>query len=475
MFELYSLHFDSLPLICYILGIAIPLILANRFGYSRGKKRGIMIEKEAQQAKASDNFQAAQKDDQLKEKERYLVEREKTLLKNEKELSEQQKGFQQEREEFDNLKVSQKELFDRVQAISQRQQALSKSLDIRERCAFEREQALSRQKEAFLQEKSLFQQDKALFDSIVASTKQGSPEFARQYADFLYLIDMKTSDRLTHKNRPARSAAQQVRQIAAEKREITQKSKILEYQLCFYESLFPWLLDFKEITVSEALSYTSSADSSKTEYGSLKNWLSPEEFSSLDSCARLQLALDRYSKRQKSNWQIGIEYERYIGYLYEQKGYKVRYYGATEGLEDMGRDLIAIKEDKILIIQCKRWSVEKTIHEKHIFQLYGTTVLQKIQHPDQNVSGVFVATTSLSPIAKSCADYLQIKTVENYPLKPYPVIKCNVSKTGEGIYHLPFDQQYDRVMVNPDDGDFYVSTVKEAEEKGFRHAWKWHS
>lgn len=43
----------------------------------------------------------------------------------------------------------------------------------------------------------------------------------------------------------------------------------------------------------------------------------------------------------------------------------------------MGRDLMISKDKKMYVIQCKRWSVEKTIHEKHIFQLYGTTILQK--------------------------------------------------------------------------------------------------
>ena len=193
----------------------------------------------------------------------------------------------------------------------------------------------------------------------------------------------------------------------------------------------------------------------------------------MSSVERLQLALDRYSKRQKSNWQIGIEYERYVGYCYEKKGYRVRYNGAMEGLEDMGRDLIVSRNKSMFVIQCKRWAVEKTIHEKHIFQLFGTTILQKLEHPNYNVGGLFVTTTTLSDLAKSCAEYLHITVIESFPLKAYPLIKCNISKNGDKIYHLPFDQQYDRVIIDPDDGDFYASTVEEAETKGFRHAWRW--
>lgn len=40
------------------------------------------------------------------------------------------------------------------------------------------------------------------------------------------------------------------------------------------------------------------------------------------------------------------------------------------------------------------------------------------------------------------------------------------------IYHLPFDQQYDNVKINKP-GECFAFTVKEAEGKGFRRAYKW--
>ena len=57
--------------------------------------------------------------------------------------------------------------------------------------------------------------------------------------------------------------------------------------------------------------------------------------------------------------------------------------------------------------------------------------------------------------------------------KQYPCIKCNISVKGEKIYHLPFDQQYDRTKITPKKGDLYVATVAEAEAAGFRRAKKW--
>ena len=308
---------------------------------------------------------------------------------------------------------------------------------------------------------------------LLNSNPATAPFFAKQFADYLHLQDLKEVNYLQTKPHPAFTAAEKVKEIAAQKRTLQQQCKLQEYQLTLYETIFPWLSDFKEISSEDLQQFAESEIAPESEYSSLKKWLSPQEYRSLSSDDRLQLALERYSKRQKSNWQIGIEYERYVGYCYEKKGYRVRYNGATEGLEDMGRDLIISKDNKMYVIQCKRWSVEKTIHEKHIFQLYGTTILQKMEHPDCTVGSLFITTTSLSDLAKSCADYLDITVVENFPLKEYPLIKCNVSKDGDQIYHLPFDQQYDRVIINPSDGDFYASTIAEAESKGFRHAWRW--
>ena len=87
--------------------------------------------------------------------------------------------------------------------------------------------------------------------------------------------------------------------------------------------------------------------------------------------------------------------------------------------------------------------------------------------------GVFVTTTTLSETAKYFAELLDIKVVENYEYRAYPLIKCNISKSGEKIYHLPFDQQYDRIHIDYEKGNKYVYTTEEAEKNGFRHAYKW--
>ena len=47
-------------------------------------------------------------------------------------------------------------------------------------------------------------------------------------------------------------------------------------------------------------------------------------------------------------------------------------------------------------------------------------------------------------------------------------------RPGERIYHLPFDQQYDNIKIDPPN-EFVALTVEEAEHSGFRRAFRWHS
>lgn len=322
------------------------------------------------------------------------------------------------------------------------------------------------------EEREKLDADKRAFLKLINETRQSHPMLATEIADAQHYLDMGVYSSLINKQRPAIRAAEELKQIASDKRELLRQNRILQYQLDFYEKLFPWLEEFKEIPSDEAIAYAT--DSYGSEYDAVKKWLSPEEYNRLENAEKFQLALDRWKNRKKNDWDIGVEYERYIGYKLECEGYKVTYIGATMGLKDMGRDLLAVKNEKALVIQCKRWAKDKTIHEKHIFQLYGSIAVLSIENPNVNYKGVFITTATLSDTAKRCAEYCGISIVEACPMADYPLIKCNASKTGELIYHLPFDQQYDKVVVSKNKRSCYAWTTKEAESKGFRRAYRWH-
>lgn len=266
-----------------------------------------------------------------------------------------------------------------------------------------------------------------------------------------------------------------IRDIRRAAKEMAEKNLESKYQLQYLLELFPNLQDVIE-TDYKQLPLVKVEELS--DYDAARDWLSKEEYQSLSTVERNQLALDRYKEsHNKTKWQIGRDYELFVGYKYQQKGYKVDYFGSYMGMEDLGRDLIAKKDGKTLIIQCKYWGHEKVIHEKHITQLYGTMASYIIEQgiPSKNVTGILVTNITLSEQAKKMADYLKIQYVEKFEKGDYPCIKCNIGNDGYGktyIYHLPFDQQYDSTKIDAP-GEFFAMTVKEAEEKGFRRAFKW--
>lgn len=304
----------------------------------------------------------------------------------------------------------------------------------------------------------------------------GFPWLAEAYAEFYALEALRAAEALERKKHPAKKAADQVREFASHRRAAQREARVLRYQLAFYESLFPWLAELRSEEIDEELIRVRERDSEADDNAEdpAARWLTPEEFARLPSAEKFQLALERYWTKKKSNWEIGRDYERYIGYLYERKGFRVSYHGIVEGFDDLGRDLICDDGARVFIVQCKCWSVHKTIHEKHIFQLYGTVIAYRVDHPSAKVAAHFVTSTVLSDRARLFADVLGIKVEEKRPLTRYPSIKCNIARKGATkIFHLPFDQQYDRTVVETDRGERYVETVAEAERLGFRRAFRY--
>ena len=322
------------------------------------------------------------------------------------------------------------------------------------------------------------------------------PVVATIIADYETAKDAHIAHMLEIKKRRALKASKEVRTIRAEKRALIQENKAYKWELEYIRNLLPWLSDLEDEPIEPTTSYENPdyKDSDAAGY-----WLTPEEYQKLPDTEKYQRALDRYKKRNKTSSEIGRAYERYIGYLYEKDGYTVTYYGIERGLDDLGRDLICIKGDKVHIVQCKCWSnkKKKVIREKHLNQLYGTVVaykvarsmgitiddLAKITSDELQIMGqgnldlytitpVFCSTVPFSPTALAFAKILDIKCRVK-PLDNYPMIKCNISRTGEKIYHLPFDQQYDKTIITPADGECYALTVEEAEKKGFRRAKRW--
>jgi hypothetical protein len=334
--------------------------------------------------------------------------------------------------------------------------------------------------------------DVARLEKVLTEKSKSFPWLAGAIADLVLLNNNQVADYLAFKPRPAKSSAQAVREVGKEKRILAAQLKHLQYVINQYEGLFPFLTEFREGEIEEALLEIKDTfgEQAPQEADPVSVFLTAGEYSSLSTTERNQRALERYMQGRKSPYQLGRDYERFVGYLYECEGYTVTYFGIENGKEDLGRDLICRKDGNTLIVQCKYWSKHKLIHEKHINQLFGTTVkfyldsAQKKLAEQQlhlfpqllsasNILGVFCTSTDLSDTARKFAQALGIQVREQVKLGAFPMIKCHISPaTGERIYHLPFDQMYDRTKLDKA-GEFYALTVADAEAKGFRRAWRW--
>jgi hypothetical protein len=321
-------------------------------------------------------------------------------------------------------------------------------------------------------------EEKQVINNLAQEKSVGFPWLAQAYADYFSLKELEIADYLESKPRPARKTAENIRELTAKFRNAEKLWRVLDYQIKYYENLFPWLVDYKEENIDELIKQLSNKKveleaSSDEQEDPARQWLTKAEYESLPTIEKYQLALERYWSKKKAKWEIGRDYERYIGYLYEINNCQVYYQGIIDGLSDLGRDLvISSPNGKVEIIQCKYWSQEKMIHEKHIFQLYGTLVAYQIDNPKIIASATLFTSTILSETAKKFAKALNVKYFEKQYLQRYPCIKCNISSRGK-IYHLPFDQQYDKVIINKEKKECYVWTVKEAESLNFRRAFKW--
>lgn len=313
----------------------------------------------------------------------------------------------------------------------------------------------------------------AFLDETIRNRFAGVDVLSKMWEDYELSRARIDATDLIRKSHPAYTAADTVKAKGRELAAMRRRAKYLEHVLRLYEWHVPWLDELRDVEEQEG--YVAIAEATVETEDPVAGFLTREEYAALPESERNQRALDRYRTSRESGWQVGRDYERFVGYQYEADGWKVEYHGIARGLEDLGRDVIARRDTQIAVVQCKRWSREKTIHEKHVFQLFGTVTAFKIDNPTAQIRGRFVTTTSLSPRAREFASALDLDVAESYAFDAdYPCIKCNVSlSTGERIYHLPMDQQYDATVIDPERGETYVSTVAEAHDLGFRRAWRW--
>ena len=298
------------------------------------------------------------------------------------------------------------------------------------------------------------------------------------FADWQTSVFVEAESFLKSKQRPAIKAAETISEFREIKNRATRERKEMEYKYLFLLKTFPELKQY--IYDEEALLHLGDYkdfEEFKEERDEVLEYVNPEEYKAMSEIERNQLALDRFKSGKKTDWQIGMLYEMYIGHLLRKNQFTVTQYGIEHGLQDLGRDIIAQRVEngvrKIYIIQCKNWSKKKMVHENVVCQLYGTSVQYELANKDlafqkTEVIPWLVITNELSDMAQKFAEKLGVLVSVRKMDYSFPMIKCNINN-GNKIYHLPFDQQYYRTQIKLP-GECYVSTVKEAIDKGFRRA-----
>ncbi len=312
--------------------------------------------------------------------------------------------------------------------------------------------------------------------TLLQSNLTAMPWLAGIMADFAtYDLELEAQKLEWGRNLQREKKVAAIREIRADAKKRIEEAKQAVYQLEYLRTLFPGIDDLIETDYKD-LHFNGSIP----EHDPAMDYLTHDEWRRMSNSERDQLALNRYILSQKSNWQIGRDYELSVAYEYTRKGYRVDTFGSYKGLDDLGRDLIATCCNRTLIIQCKYWSKNKSIHERHIYQLYGTSIGYSLENGIEptSIHPILITNTELSSTAKKVAGHLGVSYVEHHAMSEFPRIKCNIGKDEFGyttkIYHLPMDAQYDVTKIEKS-GEFYAFTVEEAVNAGFRRAYRWHN
>ncbi len=163
------------------------------------------------------------------------------------------------------------------------------------------------------------------------------PWLANAFAELQQLRFQREEIELRNKKHPAIAKANKVAELGRSVRETERQFRLTKYRIQLYERLFPWLIDISgediETLITQKLGSSETGNSSQVDLDEpVRKLLSEQEWSSLSNTQKYQMALNRWKQGRKSSWEVGRDFERFVGYELETAGYDVTYHGAIEGL-----------------------------------------------------------------------------------------------------------------------------------------------
>lgn len=151
--------------------------------------------------------------------------------------------------------------------------------------------------------------------------------------------------------------------------------------------------------------------------------------------------------------EAGLEFEDYIAECYRRRGWRVFHRGRERQGADLGIDIVAVKDDRNVLIQCKRWSLGREIAPDVVATfIRDAEAYQRRRGHAQPMLGlwqpatflaVIATTTTLTDAAKTLALAKGVVVRENviYPLAE-PTIDFATSEAGEFRNETPPMQVY---------------------------------
>lgn len=284
---------------------------------------------------------------------------------------------------------------------------------------------------------------------------------------------MKFENFFRTKKNPSMKSAEYIKEIKEEYKQLESENR--KYSLILSE-----FFDEEENTKEEMEANSFESEDEAYKYGKVEK----EVWNNLSYIEKLDVVLERYKNTWKNKLNIGLEFERYCGYLYEKKGYQVKYHGILNGKADGGIDLIAKNKKETIYIQCKYWGNNKLIRENTISQLFGSALKMALDNGESyesfiqkiienKISILLLTKTAISEEAKMFCEKLKVKYKESIEIdSEYPRVKLVYGE--ERIFYIPTDLQYDNINFGSTNKDYARAySCKEAENLGYRHCFKW--
>lgn len=82
---------------------------------------------------------------------------------------------------------------------------------------------------------------------LLSDTKNKHEYFAELLVDYREYLNLKISDELKTKQRPALKAAEEIKQLSSKQRDLEKKYNILKYKVNMYENIFPWITELPKL------------------------------------------------------------------------------------------------------------------------------------------------------------------------------------------------------------------------------------